>query len=149
MTEVSPNSSQAAAIKGRPANLREFLETLVGGLWPQNNFHHNTKALFPLFVDVQQHSPQAAGRETLQQVEYRSNQEDLSPSRAKQWFPSFALHCNYLGTFKKYWCPTLTTFWFNWYEVVCGALGFLKVPLECAVKLNGVLFFNGYKVTQD
>ena len=25
----------------------------------------------------------------------------------------------------------------------------LKVPLECAVKLNGDLFFNGYKVTQD
>lgn len=27
--------------------------------------------------------------------------------------------------------------------------GFLKVPLECAVKLNGDLFYNGDEVTQD
>lgn len=71
------------------------------------------------------------------------------PLRAKEWSPRFALHCNYLVTFKTYRCPTLTAFWFNWYMVVCGALGFLTVPLECAVTFNGDLFFSGYTVTQD
>lgn len=127
----TPNSSQAAVTEGRPGNLREFPETLVGGLWPQNNFHHTTKTLFPLFMDLQQHSPPAAEPETLHRLNAEATKRICLPSRAKQWFPSFALYCNYPGTLKKYRRPTLTAFWFSWYMVVCGALGFLKVPLEC------------------
>ena len=69
----SPSPSQAAVLKGQSADLWEFLETVVGGLWPQNNFHHNMKALLPLCMDLQQHSPQAAGHETLQQGECKSS----------------------------------------------------------------------------
>lgn len=142
----SPNPYQATVLKGQSGNLRELLETVVGVLW-QNNFHHNIKALLPLCMDLQQHSPQAARHETLQRLNAKAAKRLCLPLRAKEWSPRFALHCSYLVTFKKYRCPALTTVWFNWYMVVCGALGFLKVPLECAVKFNGGLFFDGYTVT--
>lgn len=149
MTAVRPQLLPGGCHRRAAWESPEFPETLVGGLWPQNNFHHTTKTLFPLFMDLQQHSPPAAEPETLHRLNAEAAKRICLPSRAKQWFPSFALYCNHPGTLKKYRRPILTAFWFSWYMVACGALGFLKVPLECAVKLNGDLFYNGDEVTQD